>query len=227
MAWSDRSWYYDGSGRRFRCNKGLYYYMKSLNAFLRSRRYGSEREPMNWYQGSYSTRVGASGSTHAGGGVYDRTPYNKTKRNKAERLWGGISWNRTPRQGPWVAHGHCVLNGDGTASASAKQQVVNCIRYNDNGLRGNAKDDGYRPRRWAMYVSPEKAAGKWGKRRATVACHEYDEHSPLSDNLGPIAVGEIRNVVGVVAVKNGDGEKEYWGGTSVGTWIFLGNFELA
>lgn len=95
-------------------------------------------------QGSFSTSVAASGSTHAGGGALDAhmASYAPTLRNAivaAFRTVGFAAWLRTPAQGPWPYHMHAIAAGDPTASASAQRQVESYYKGGD-GLGG--KDDG-------------------------------------------------------------------------------------
>lgn len=90
-------------------------------------------------QGSYSTRVAASGSTHAGGGVLDTNgPGGWNAAVTALRRAGFAAWHRTPSQGPWGHHIHSVAKGDPTASAAAKAQVRDFQRGGD-GLGGRSK----------------------------------------------------------------------------------------
>jgi TP901 family phage tail tape measure protein len=90
-------------------------------------------------QGSYSTRVAASGSTHSGGGAMDTNgPGGWNAAVSALRRAGFASWHRTPSQGPWGHHIHSIAIGDSSASASAKRQVRDFQRGGD-GLGGMAK----------------------------------------------------------------------------------------
>ena len=89
-------------------------------------------------QGSYSTSVSASGSTHAGGGAMDTNgPGGWNAAVNALRRSGFAAWHRTPSQGPWGHHIHSIAIGDPTASAAAKAQVRDFLR-GGNGLRGMA-----------------------------------------------------------------------------------------
>jgi TP901 family phage tail tape measure protein len=100
-------------------------------------------------QGSYSTRVAASGSTHAGGGVMDTDgPRGWGAAVGALRKAGFAAWHRTPAQGPWGHHIHSVAKGDPSASASAKRQVADYQRGGDGlGGRGMARGGPIAPRR--------------------------------------------------------------------------------
>jgi TP901 family phage tail tape measure protein len=83
-------------------------------------------------QGSYSTRVAASGGTHAGGGVMDTNgPGGWNAAVSALRAAGFAAWHRTPSQGPWGHHIHSVAKGDPSESASAKAQVRDFLRGGD------------------------------------------------------------------------------------------------
>jgi len=92
-------------------------------------------------QGSYSTSVAASGSTHAGGGAMDTDgPTGWSNAVRALRQVGFAAWHRTPSQGPWGHHIHSIAIGDPTASPAAKRQVQDFL-HGGNGLRG-MKDGG-------------------------------------------------------------------------------------
>jgi hypothetical protein len=89
-------------------------------------------------QGSYSTRVAASGSTHAGGGAMDTNgPGGWGAAVAALRKAGFAAWYRSPSQGPWGPHIHSIARGDSSASAAAKAQVRDFERGGD-GLAGMA-----------------------------------------------------------------------------------------
>lgn len=125
------------------------------NEFARTKYHG---KAMDWYtlrllqaaerivghaftvtQGSYSTSVAASGSTHAGGGALDLGWIGKIADVAALRAVGFAAWHRNPSQGPWHDHIHAIAAGDPTASASAKRQVQDYFN-GGNGLGG--RDDG-------------------------------------------------------------------------------------
>jgi acid phosphatase family membrane protein YuiD len=83
-------------------------------------------------QGSYSTRVAASGSTHAGGGAMDTNgPRGWGAAVAALRKAGFAAWHRTPSQGPWNDHIHSIALGDTSASAAAKAQMASFRRGGD------------------------------------------------------------------------------------------------
>lgn len=93
-------------------------------------------------QGSYSTSVAASGSTHAGGGAFDLHWPGSTKGPAlvaALRTVGSAAWGRNPSQGPWPYHIHGLAIGDPTVSPAAASQIRDYFN-GGNGLGG--RDDG-------------------------------------------------------------------------------------
>lgn len=88
-------------------------------------------------QGSFSTRVAASGGTHAGGGVFDSNSDGTSwvSAVRALRRVGFAAWHRSPSQGPWGHHIHAVAIGDRQLSASAAGQVRS-LRRGGDGLGG-------------------------------------------------------------------------------------------
>jgi hypothetical protein len=84
-------------------------------------------------QGSYSTSVAASGSTHAGGGAMDTNDagVGYLRAQNALRAVGFASWWRLPSQGPWAQHIHSIALGDPTASQAAKNQMAAYKRGGD------------------------------------------------------------------------------------------------
>lgn len=211
--WSDRTRY---QGKRV--NMGTRYMLTAANKMLATSGFGGEREPVTMLQGSYSGSVSASAGTHNGGGAIDITKHNWRNREKVFRLLGMAMWHRAARRGVWIEHMHGIVDGDGTASAGAKRQVTAYHNRRD-GLAGNGPDRGYRMLVFPLFVFPEKPQGKPGKRYCRVACHAYEQPTPNSRNLGPIAVGDMREVVAVVNVKG-----HYWGITAKGQCIYEGNF---
>jgi phage-related protein len=111
-------------------------------------------------QGSYSTSVGASGGTHAGGGAVDLGPA-KNGIVGALRASGFAAWLRTRAEGPWAPHIHGIAVGDPTASSAAKSQVRDFHR-GLNGLAGGGKDTYKAPGGGTSgkSVSAAKATGK-------------------------------------------------------------------
>lgn len=80
-------------------------------------------------QGSYSGGVSASAGTHDGGGACDLSVANLTAWQidlvvfLARRV-GFAAWHRSPSEGPWAAHIHCINKTAKDLSPSAKAQVV-------------------------------------------------------------------------------------------------------
>ncbi len=104
----------------------------------------------HWHilQGSFSTDVAASGSTHAGGGVVDVSPTDGDWEGAvtALRKIGFAAWIRNvPGHASTGsgAHIHAVLMGDKLMSDQAAVQVQDYL-HDDNGLEGSAPDDGPR-----------------------------------------------------------------------------------
>jgi hypothetical protein len=212
-SWSTRTTY-DGK----RANQGLKYLQQAANKMLATSKFGSERSPVDWYQGSYS-QGSLSAGTHGGGDAADTTPYNWRNRLKVYRLLGAAAWHRTRRQGPWVEHIHLIVCG-GVAAPAGQRQVTSY--YNrDNGLRGNAPDDGPRMIVFPLFVFPEKAVGKPGTWTAKVDCHKYEQQTTRSKNLGAVPKGSTLKIVAVTRVK---GTSEYWGITANGECVFEPNF---
>lgn len=102
--------------------------------------------------GSYSTRVAASGDTHSGAGAFDLSGsrLGKEKIDLCVSVWRriaagrGTGWRRDPN-GTWPLHGHFVLVTSETAP-SAVAQFKAYLRGED-GLKGDGRDNG--PRDWA------------------------------------------------------------------------------
>ena len=101
-------------------------------------------------QGSWSTRVEQSGSTHSGAGVVDIANLDEAQIDKVVAAWRmtcagrGTGWKRLPSQGKWPLHAHLVLVTSETAE-SAINQYKSYLK-GGNGLSGNVPDDG--PRDW-------------------------------------------------------------------------------
>ena len=99
-------------------------------------------------QGSFSSDVAASGSTHSGGGVIDIAPTNGDWEGAvtALRKIGFAAWVRNVPGHGYAGSGehiHAVLMGDEQLSDQAAIQVQSYLN-NDNGLAGSAPDDGPR-----------------------------------------------------------------------------------
>jgi hypothetical protein len=123
--------------------------------------------PVRLTQGSFSTSVGQSAGTHAGGGVFDVGILELTGSQRDSVVWalrkqGFAAWLRNPSQGDWPYHIHAVAIGDKELSAAAKAQVV-AYKNGRNGLANNGPDDGpkvqwteYRQDIDLSYFGPEK-----------------------------------------------------------------------
>lgn len=100
-------------------------------------------------QGSWSTSVSASGSTHAGSGVVDIRvgSWSNTQRSKVVRALrdaGFAAWLRTPAQGfPYHIHAVCIDSPG--LSASAARQVAAYDQGKDGLDRGARDSNPYRP----------------------------------------------------------------------------------
>lgn len=198
-------------------NQGLKYLQQAANKMLADPAFGGEKSPVTWYQGAYS-RGSLSAGTHSAGDAADTTPYNWRNRLKVYRLLGAAAWRRTRAQGPWVEHIHFVVCG-GAAAPVAQRQVT--AYYNGrNGLAGNGRDDGPKMLVFPLFVFPEKAVGKPGRRWCKTACHAYEQPTTKAKNLGPIKVGTALDVVAVVNVSG-----QYWGITANGRCVYEGNFQ--
>jgi phage-related protein len=105
-------------------------------------------------QGSYSTRVAASGSTHAGGGAMDTNgPRGWDVAVRALRQAGFASWHRTRSQGPWNDHIHSIALGDTSASPAAKAQMASFRRGGDglgHGMGSGGKVGSYASGAWRI-----------------------------------------------------------------------------
>lgn len=102
--------------------------------------------------------VSASAGTHDGGGALDIRARNLTKAQIAEairrlRQVGFAAWHRTPAQGDWVEHIHCIAVGCASLSAGAQAQVRDYLA-GKNGLANHRPDDGdrlYAKNTWESY----------------------------------------------------------------------------
>lgn len=98
-------------------------------------------------QGSFRPWTPYSGSSHMGGGAADVWFWGADANHatKVGRDVGFACWWRTPYQGNWPNHIHCILIGDATASATGKWQVSQ-YKMGYNGLSGYQRDwQPYRP----------------------------------------------------------------------------------
>lgn len=106
------------------------------------------------------TSVGASAGTHAKGGVFDLWNYSPAFIRLCRDMGADATWHRRRSQGPWSPHAHGVLTGCPHNSPARYQ--IDEVRNNQNGLVGNARDDGPRPlsgRTWKQGIEWAKAQG--------------------------------------------------------------------
>jgi hypothetical protein len=82
-------------------------------------------------QGSYSTSVGASAGTHAGGGAVDLsvggaglTAFQVQLVVFLMRRVGFACWHRAPSEGNWASHIHAINKTAPDLSPAAKSQVA-------------------------------------------------------------------------------------------------------
>lgn len=94
-------------------------------------------------QGSYNAGgVAASAGTHDGGGaadVWGKGGSHVATEVAALRKVGFAAWGRTPSQGPWGYHIHCIAINDAELSSGARAQVVD-YKNGRNGLASNGRD---------------------------------------------------------------------------------------
>lgn len=122
--------------------------------------------PLFVTQGGFNAGgVAASAGTHDGGGALDIRARNLTKAQIAEavlrlRQVGFAAWHRTPDQGNWVEHIHCIAVGCTSLSRGAKNQVT-AYHNGRNGLANNRADDGprlYAKNTWESYLASKPKA---------------------------------------------------------------------
>lgn len=123
--------------------------------------------PLFITQGGFNAGgVAASAGTHDGGGALDIRARNLTKAQIAEavqrlRQVGFAAWHRTPDQGNWVEHIHCIAVGCPSLSRGAANQVT-AYHNGRNGLANNRADDGprlYAKNTWESYKASMVKAG--------------------------------------------------------------------
>lgn len=131
-------------------------------------------------QGSYSTAVGASAGTHAGGGAVDGVPYDWERKVRVLRKYGFAAWYRPElwRNGVriWGPHIHAIQVGNKKLSDEAKAQVAEYLAGYD-GLAGNGRDTGPRDYvgvQWE-WVPPAKPAKPTRGRKVEQADQKLDE----------------------------------------------------
>lgn len=120
-------------------------------------------------QGSYSTAVGASAGTHAGGGAVDLavrqlSPFQVNLVVFLARRLGFAAWHRAASEGPWAAHIHMVNKTARGLSPSAARQVKSYLNKR-NGLANNGPDkheslEAPYESTWASYLA------NWGEGHA-------------------------------------------------------------
>jgi len=119
--------------------RGHKFNSRSVVALLEvERRLGHE---FHIFQGSFSTAVGASSLTHAGGGAVDVKGNGDWDREVlVMREVGWVAWHRdATADNPEHIHG--ILRGDPSMHKQAKDQVTDWENGGD-GLRGDGKDTG-------------------------------------------------------------------------------------
>lgn len=201
-------------------NWGTRYIMEALNKMVRTKYFGSENEDVTMVQGSYNRGgVAASAGTHDGGGAFDLTPFNADRRVHALRLLGVFASRRLPSEGPWNEHVHCIVDGDGSASAGAKAQLVD-YHAGRNGLANHAADKGYRMHVFPLFVFPETSQGKPGPMWAVKDTKSYEQPTFASKVRNEHKKGTEFTVVAVVRVPGKPGD--YWAVTAAGRCLPMG-----
>ena len=194
--WNDRVYYTNPDGDKKLMNAGAKAILDAYNSS------GIENEKVTVTQGGYNRGgVAASAGTHDGGGVYDLTKFNAATRVKNLRKLGVAIWRRKTNQGHWVEHLHGVVDGDGTASAGAKNQVT-AYHKGRNGLANNAADDGPKPPVFPLFVNPWEDRGKPRDMWLTKDYGGYDWQTTKSKKLKDYKKG---GKVKVIAVTNVNG----------------------
>jgi hypothetical protein len=127
-------------------------------------------------QGSFSTGVQASASTHAGGGAVDISVRHWSASTVTDvvrimRTVGFAAWHRVPSEGPWPAHVHGIAIGCDSLSAAAQRQV-DAYRDGRNGLKSKKQDT--------------------GPRVAFTTFEQYLDNGKLPDVLPRVSVGRLR-----------------------------------
>ena len=181
------------------------------NRLLALDKYGAETEPMTATQGSYRPKTSYSGSTHTGCGAVDVTAYNWTNRVRVLDLLGIVACHRTPSQGDWPPHVHCLTNGMGCLAASAKGQIAEIMDGGD-GLVGNKPDPDKNRRSGLWPLAIYK--GRTGRLKATTPTHLYDGPSSTRRQVEDAPAGTI--VTALMEVRNTSGH--IWFVTDDGLW---------
>jgi hypothetical protein len=147
--------------------------------------------PILLAQGSYNTSVGASGSTHAGGGAEDqRTIILKNKAEKvrlvrADRIVGFAAYFRPltyKADGSllWGQHVHCISLGCEDLSRGARWQAGEYLAGRD-ALLGQRKDPhaalGIKPRTFEQYLRRQR--GRARVTEPTIGRSAPDSKAPV------------------------------------------------
>lgn len=161
-------------------NQGTRQILDAANKILASKRYGSEKEPLTLYQGSYNRGVSASAGTHDGGGAFDASAFNGKNRVKVFRLLGVAAWQREPSEGPWSRHIHGIVCGDGTAAPLAQSQVKSYYT-GGTGLARGGFDRFWRPAKVPiLFVLDGDLSPRTLKRTRTLLDQPYAAGVPLA-----------------------------------------------
>lgn len=123
--------------------------------------------PVRLTQGSYTSAVGASGGTHAGGGAADVALADISDDDArlietTLRSCGCAAWYRTAIPGVWPRHVHFLVLGTPDFSPQAAAQTVDYAQGRD-GLASRGRDTGDRSFvnvRWETYFPPADAIAR-------------------------------------------------------------------
>lgn len=127
--------------------RGVTMNARTLQMLERAEEYAGRagiRVPFGVVQGSYSTSVGASAGTHAGGGALDLSvsglSHDQVKKMvKALRMAGFAAWSRGQGFDSFSPHIHVIAIGDREMSSQARDQVADYFAGR-NGLADNGPD---------------------------------------------------------------------------------------
>lgn len=190
MSWSTRTTY---QGRAV--NTGTRALLDAANKMLATEHFGAEPEPITMTQGGYNRGgVAQSAGTHDGGGAFDLTAYNAANRVRVLRMLGAFASIRESWEGNWPRHIHAVVDGDGTASAGARQQVDE-YHAGRNGLANRAADRFWRPKRLPVLFVLD---GNTSLRVAKANHWMRDQPYGAGSKVGVLAKGEKFKPVAVV-----------------------------
>lgn len=193
-------------------------------------------------QGSYSTSVGASFGTHAGGGAIDIAAASLSGPQRdflvaAMRQVGFAAWLRTPAQGfPYHVHGIAVGCLDLSSQAATQVQAYLAGR---NGLADNGADDG--PRDWVGVTWETYSGGTYVPPSGGDPVSMYDQYpgdmaGAFTDPLGHLAgspsitgtgIWDVANIGSTVTTLHLDaGDSTVLGGV-LGDWSYTLPDDLA